>query len=109
MKQKDKSVNGLTAGVEMLMKKNKIDYLKGWARITGPGSISVKGSNGGSDAQVKAKNIMIATGSEVMPFPGIDIDEKVIVSSTGALTLQKVPEKMIVIGGGVIGLELVLD
>jgi dihydrolipoamide dehydrogenase len=107
MKQKDKSVNGLTAGVEMLMKKNKIDYLKGWAKITGPGAISVTGTNGGSDTQVKTKNIVIATGSEVMPFKGIDIDEKVIVSSTGALALQKVPEKMIVIGGGVIGLELV--
>lgn len=105
MKQKDKSVTGLTAGVEMLMKKNNIDYIKGWAKITSPDTISVS-AQGAADVEVKAKNIMIATGSEVSPFPGIEIDEEVIVSSTGALKLKTVPEKMIVIGGGVIGLEL---
>ncbi|KAJ3301625.1 dihydrolipoamide dehydrogenase precursor [Kappamyces sp. JEL0829] len=106
MKQKDKSVTGLTAGVEMLMKKNKIDYHKGWGKITGPGKIAVSGTEGAGDVELTTKNIMIATGSEVMGFPGIEIDEEVIVSSTGALSLKKVPEKMIVIGGGVIGLEL---
>ena len=69
--------------------------------------MSVLGANGETVDTVKTKNIMIATGSEVTPFPGIEIDEKQIVSSTGALSLEKVPEKMIVIGAGVIGLELV--
>jgi dihydrolipoamide dehydrogenase len=104
MKQKEKSVNGLTAGVEMLMKKNKIDYHKGWGKIVAANKVQVDGEGG--NVTLSTKNIMIATGSEVTPFPGIEIDEKVIVSSTGALSLQSVPEKMIVIGGGVIGLEL---
>ena len=73
MKQKEKSVNGLTAGVEMLMKKNKIDYLKGWGKITAPGQISIKGTEGAADSQITAKNIMIATGSEVSGFPGIEV------------------------------------
>lgn len=106
MKQKEKSVTGLTAGVEMLMKKNKIDYHKGWGTITAPGTVSVKGTFGGADSELKTKNIIIATGSEITGFPGIDIDEEVIFSSTGALSLKQIPEKMIVIGGGVIGLEL---
>ncbi|KAI9104716.1 hypothetical protein DFS34DRAFT_604188 [Phlyctochytrium arcticum] len=103
--QKDKSVKGLTGGIEMLFKKNKTDYVKGWGTITGPNEISVKTAEGGTET-LKAKNIIIATGSEVTPFPGVEIDEEVIVSSTGALSLKEVPKKMIVIGGGVIGLEL---
>lgn len=112
MKQKEKSINGLTAGVEMLMKKNKIDYHKGWGTIKAANQVEVA-LNDGTSATLNTKNIMIATGSEVSPFPGIEvflnsqeIDEQVIVSSTGALSLPKIPEKMIVIGGGVIGLEL---
>jgi dihydrolipoamide dehydrogenase len=105
MKQKEKSVNGLTAGVEMLMKKNKIDYHKGWGKIVGANKVQVDGLDG-NNVTLNTKNIMIATGSDVTPFPGIEIDEEVIVSSTGALSLKKVPESMIVIGGGVIGLEL---
>lgn len=104
MKQKEKSVTGLTAGVESLMKKNKIDYIKGWAKITAPGAITVSSNEG--QTTLNTKNIMIATGSEIMQFPGIEIDEKIIISSTGALSLDVIPEKMIVIGGGVIGLEL---
>jgi dihydrolipoamide dehydrogenase len=106
MEQKTKSILGLTAGVEMLMKKNKIDYFKGWATLEGNGKVQIKGTEGEKDQSLDTKNVMIATGSEISPFPGIEIDEKQIVSSTGALSLEKIPEKMIVIGGGVIGLEL---
>ncbi|KAJ3268399.1 dihydrolipoamide dehydrogenase precursor [Terramyces sp. JEL0728] len=103
MKQKEKSVTGLTAGVEMLMKKNKAS--PSWGKITSPNQVAVDGLDG-QQATLNTKNIMIATGSDVSPFPGIEIDEQAIVSSTGALSLSKIPEKMIVIGGGVIGLEL---
>ncbi|KAJ3409095.1 dihydrolipoamide dehydrogenase precursor [Chytridiales sp. JEL 0842] len=106
MKQKEKAVSGLTRGVEGLLKKNKADYVKGWGTITSPKEVSVAGADG-SKTVLKTKNIIIATGSEPSPFPGIEVDEEVIVTSTGALSLKKVPEKMIVIGGGVIGLELV--
>ncbi|TPX55737.1 dihydrolipoyl dehydrogenase [Powellomyces hirtus] len=102
---KEKSVKQLTGGIELLFKKNKTDYHKGWGKIVSPTEVSVAGADG-SNTTLKTKNIIIATGSEVSPFPGIEVDEEVIVSSTGALSLQKVPEKMIVIGGGVIGLEL---
>ncbi|KAI8819091.1 uncharacterized protein EV422DRAFT_535080 [Fimicolochytrium jonesii] len=102
--QKEKSVKGLTGGIELLFKKNKTDYVKGWGKIVSPNEVSVEGEDG--QKTIKTKNIIIATGSEVTPFPGVEIDEEVIVSSTGALSLKKVPEKMIVIGGGVIGLEL---
>jgi dihydrolipoamide dehydrogenase len=107
MARKDKVVQGLTGGIEMLMKKNKIDYIKGWGKIDAPGKVSVKPMSGKGKAQVlETANILIATGSEVTPLPGIEIDEKQIVSSTGALALPKVPKKMAVIGAGVIGLEL---
>jgi len=107
MVQKDKSVAALTGGIEGLFKKNKITYIKGHGRIAGSGKVDVDLENG-EKASVQAKKILVATGSEVTPFPGgaIEIDEKLIVSSTGALSLSSVPEKMIVIGGGVIGLEL---
>lgn len=107
MARKDKVVAGLTGGIELLMKKNKIDYVKGWGRIDGVGKVSVKPIDGKGKAQVlETANILIATGSEVTPLPGVTIDEKQIVSSTGALALPKVPKKMAVIGAGVIGLEL---
>jgi len=105
MKQKDKSVDQLTKGIEMLFKMNKVTYVKGHGTLTGPNSLSVSLLDGG-DEKIEAKNIMLATGSDVVSLPGIELDEKTIVSSTGALTLDKVPGKMTVIGGGVIGLEL---
>jgi dihydrolipoamide dehydrogenase len=107
LKAKDKSVSSLTRGVEGLFKANKVDYLKGAASFVSPTRIAVQ-LNDGTETEIEAKNVIIATGSEVAPFPGgsIQIDEKQIVSSTGALDLQQVPEKMAVIGGGVIGLEL---
>jgi len=107
LKAKDTSVTGLTKGVEMLFKQNKVDYIKGAASFVSPTRLSVDLLDG-SSTEVEAKNIVIATGSEVSPFPGgaIEIDEKQIVSSTGALDLQEVPKKMVVIGGGIIGLEM---
>jgi dihydrolipoamide dehydrogenase len=88
-----------------LFKKNKADYVKGWGKILSPNKVGVLMGDG-SQTELNAKNILIATGSEVTPFPGIEVDEESIVTSTGALSLKKVPEKMLVIGGGVIGLEL---
>ena len=98
--EKAKAVGELTGGVEFLFKKNKVDWLKGYAAFTSPNSIDVVGKS------YTAKNIMIATGSSVMPLQGVEIDQKVIVDSTGALALPQVPKHMVVIGGGVIGLEL---
>ncbi|KAM0790297.1 hypothetical protein ACM66B_005598 [Microbotryomycetes sp. NB124-2] len=102
---KNKSVKALTGGVEYLFKKNKVEYIKGEASFASPTDIDVALIDGGN-TQVSAKNVIIATGSEVTPFPGIEIDEKQIVSSTGVLDLEKVPEKLVVIGAGVIGLEM---
>ncbi|KAK4049798.1 dihydrolipoamide dehydrogenase precursor [Microbotryomycetes sp. JL201] len=102
---KNKSVKALTGGVEYLFKKNKVEYIKGEASFASANEIDVALIDGGN-TQVSAKNIIIATGSEVTPFPGIEIDEKQIVSSTGVLDLEKVPEKLVVIGAGVIGLEM---
>src|SRR5690606_22417980 len=88
-------------------KKNKIDSYRGTGKVLGAGKVSVTGEDGKAQ-EIEAKNIVIATGSEVAGIPGVevDIDEKAVVSSTGALSLAKVPEKLIVVGGGVIGLEL---
>lgn len=97
---KDSVVDANTKGIEFLFKKNKIDWLKGAGKITGKGKVDVAGT------VHEAKNIVIATGSDVVSLPGIEIDEKQIVSSTGALELESVPKEMVVIGGGVIGLEL---
>ncbi|WP_026757106.1 dihydrolipoyl dehydrogenase [Sediminimonas qiaohouensis] len=97
---KDEVVEGNTKGIEFLFKKNKIDWLKGWGEIPEAGKVKV------GDETHSAKNIVIATGSETSSLPGVEIDEKVVVSSTGALELSKVPKKMCVIGAGVIGLEL---
>ncbi|KAL1409928.1 dihydrolipoamide dehydrogenase precursor [Vanrija albida] len=103
---KENSVNTLTSGIETyLFKKYGVDYLKGAAAFESANKINVALNDGG-ETQLDAKNVIIATGSEVTPFPGLEIDEERIVSSTGALSLKEVPKKMIVIGGGVIGLEL---
>jgi dihydrolipoamide dehydrogenase len=103
--QKDEAVDGLTKGVAFLMKKNKVTTLFGTGSIDGPGKVVVT-SDDGSQTVLATKNIVIATGSEVTPLPGVTIDEKQIVSSTGALVLDKVPGSMVVIGAGIIGLEL---
>lgn len=100
MKFKDSVVEANTKGIEFLFKKNKVDWLKGAGKIIAKGKVDVDGT------EYDAKNIVIATGSDVAGLPGIEIDEKKIVSSTGVLELSKVPENMVVIGGGVIGLEL---
>lgn len=102
---KDEGVDGNVKGVEFLLKKNKIDTFIGAGRIAAPGKVEVKGADGKSQA-LDTKSIVIATGSDVARLKGIEIDEKRIVSSTGALALDKVPEQLLVIGAGVIGLEL---
>jgi len=105
--RKEKVVDDLTKGIEFLMKKNKIDYHVGAGEITARGEVTVKPVEKGARKQVlKTSNIMVATGSEVTPLAGVDIDENQIVSSTGALSLPKVPKTMAIIGAGVIGLEL---
>ena len=101
--RKEKVVGELTKGIEFLFKKNKITYLKGTGTLQGNGKVQVSGE---TKQIVTAKNIVIATGSDSTPLPGLTIDEKKIVTSTGALTLDKVPEHLVVVGGGVIGLEL---
>ena len=106
MKAKDTSVKGLTQGVEYLFKKNGVEYVKGSASFRNEHELDVKLLDGG-DRVLRGKNIIIATGSEATPFPGLPFDEKRIVSSTGALELKEVPTKMVVIGGGIIGLEMV--
>ncbi len=98
--EKAKAVKELTGGVEFLFKKNKVTWLKGKAAFQDAHTVDVNGQ------KVTAKNIVIATGSSVMPLPGVEVDQKTVVDSTGALALPKVPEHMVVIGGGVIGLEL---
>jgi len=102
MGEKDKVVKGLTGGIEYLFKKNKVDWLKGQARFTGAHTVEVAGKS------VTAKNIVIATGSSVTPLPGVEIDNAkgIVVDSTGAIALTNVPGHLVVIGGGVIGLEL---
>ncbi len=104
LKQKDDAVEGLTKGVEFLMKKNKVEVFYGAGEILSAGRVLVSGADG--DKELDTKNIVIATGSEVTPLPGVEIDEQQIVSSTGALSLSPVPKHLVVIGGGVIGLEL---
>ena len=104
MAHKNKVVKDNTAGIEFLFRKHKIDWIKGKGRIVSAGQVAVDGA-GGSEIY-GAKNILIATGSESTPLPGITVDEKRIVTSTGGLELSSVPKTMVVIGGGVIGLEL---
>ena len=109
MARKDDVVKQNTTGIEFLLKKNKVAYIKGYGRITkaatGAHQVAVKGLDGTESAHT-AKYVVIATGSDVTPLPGVTIDEKQIVSSTGALVLPKVPKSLIVIGAGVIGLEM---
>ncbi|MAY88777.1 MAG: dihydrolipoyl dehydrogenase [Pseudooceanicola sp.] len=97
---KDDTIGQNTKGIEFLFKKNKVDWIKGWASIPEAGKVKV-----GDDVH-EAKNIIIASGSEPASLPGVEVDEKVVVTSTGALDLPKIPKKMVVIGAGVIGLEL---
>ncbi|MCO6391267.1 dihydrolipoyl dehydrogenase [Aliihoeflea aestuarii] len=104
---KTATVDANVKGLEFLIKKNKIDWLHGTGKVAGTGTVVVT-AEGDEEKTVQTKNIVIASGSDVAGIPGVDVkfDEKVIVSSTGALELSKVPERMIVVGGGVIGLEL---
>ncbi|XP_054002207.1 dihydrolipoyl dehydrogenase, mitochondrial [Hylaeus anthracinus] len=106
MEQKRNVVKALTSGIAGLFKKNKVEWVKGHGKITGKNQVTALGPDGSVLSTINTKNIIIATGSEVSPFPGIEIDEKQVVSSTGALSLSQVPKRLIVIGAGVIGLEL---
>jgi len=110
MARKDKIVGDLTKGIEFLFKKNKIAWIKGTARITAPGKIVVAKAAAtkteDAEEELTARAIVIATGSEIVRIPGVEVDEERIVSSTGALSLTSVPKRLVVIGGGVIGLEL---
>lgn len=106
MKAKETAVKALTGGIAHLFKSNKVGHIRGHGKITGPNEVTAIKEDGTTEV-VRTKNILIATGSEVTPFPGITIDEEQIISSTGALSLKAVPEKLVVIGAGVIGLELV--
>ena len=105
MKNKDKAVTILTKGVEFLLKKNKVTYFKGTGSFKTKKEISIK-DNQNKETLIEAEKVIIATGSEPLSLPGIKFDEKVIVSSSGALKLEKVPKKMVVVGGGYIGLEM---
>ena len=105
LKYKEQNVESNVKGVEFLFKKNKIETFRGAARIVAPGRVEVKDESGETQT-LETKNIVIATGSDVARLNGIDIDEKRIVSSTGALELAKVPQKLVVVGAGIIGLEL---
>jgi dihydrolipoamide dehydrogenase len=105
MAQKATSVGQLTKGIEFLFKKNKVDWLHGAGRIAGPGKVEVTGADG-KVTPLEAKNIVIATGSLPSGLPGVEVDQKRIVDSTGALALPEVPKSLLVIGAGIIGLEL---
>jgi dihydrolipoamide dehydrogenase len=105
MKSKDKAVTILTKGVEFLLKKNKVTYFKGTGSFKSKNEVSIKDEKN-KESIISSEKIIIATGSVPVSLPGIDFDEKIIVSSTGALKLEKVPKKMVVVGGGYIGLEM---
>ncbi|MBD1137371.1 dihydrolipoyl dehydrogenase [Pelagibacterales bacterium SAG-MED43] len=105
MKNKDKAVSVLTKGVEFLLKKNKVSYFKGHGSFKSKNEIMIKDDQG-KESIIQTENTVIATGSIPTSLPGVKVDEKVIVSSTGALKLDKVPKKMVVVGGGYIGLEM---
>jgi len=105
MGQKEEAVGGLTKGIEFLFKKNKVTYIKGAGRILDAQNVEVTESSG-AKSTLQTKNIVIATGSEPASLPGVEIDEQRVVTSTGALSLEKIPARMVVIGAGVIGLEL---
>ena len=105
MKSKDKAVTVLTKGVEFLLKKNKVSYFKGHGSFKSKNQINIK-SDDGKETIISGDNIVIATGSIPVSLPGINFDEKIILSSTGALNIDQVPKKMVVVGGGYIGLEM---
>ena len=105
MKSKDKAVTVLTKGVEFLLKKNKVTYFKGHGSFKSKNEILIKDDKN-KETIIQTEKTVIATGSVPVSLPGIEIDEKTIVSSTGALKLEKVPKKMVVVGGGYIGLEM---
>ncbi|MEL6767307.1 MAG: dihydrolipoyl dehydrogenase [Pseudomonadota bacterium] len=100
LQYKQGAIDANTQGIEFLFKKNKVEYVKGWGEIVSPGQVKV------GDRVLETKNIVIATGSEPASLKGVEVDEKRIVTSTGALELESVPKRLVVIGGGVIGLEL---
>jgi len=103
--QKDTAVDNLTKGIEGLFKKNKVQYVKGWGKMKSANEVEVA-LNDGTSTTLKTKNILLATGSEVTPLPGVPVDEEKIVSSTGALALKEIPKRLVVIGAGYIGLEM---
>ncbi|KAK3074038.1 dihydrolipoamide dehydrogenase precursor [Teratosphaeriaceae sp. CCFEE 6253] len=105
MQAKDTSVSSLTKGIEFLFKKNNVEYIKGTGAFADEHTVAVRLQDG-SETSIRGKNILIATGSESTPFPGLTIDEKKVITSTGAIALKEVPKKMVVIGGGIIGLEM---
>ena len=105
MSNKNKSVQVLTKGVEFLFKKNKVTYFKGTGKLKSPSEIIIIDKEN-KETNIKSDNIIISTGSEPVPLPGIEFDEEKIISSTGALSLKSVPKKMLVVGGGYIGLEM---
>jgi dihydrolipoyl dehydrogenase len=106
MARKDKVVSENTRGVEFLFKKNKVEYVKGAARFVAAGRLAITPIDGGTAREMEGKAIIIATGSDIVSLPGVDIDEKTIVSSTGGLSLPAVPKRLVVIGAGYIGLEM---
>jgi len=106
MARKDKVVKELTSGIEFLFKKNKVHYVKGAGRLTAADTVSIAPAQGGPEQTLKTSSVVVATGSDVAPLKGVPIDERKILSSTGAIALAQVPETLAVIGGGVIGLEL---
>src|SRR6202521_1598845 len=105
MNFKQQGIDGNVKGVEFLMKKNKIDVISGKGKVLGTGKVEVSGGDGKTQI-VETRNIVIATGSDVAKLKGIEIDEKRIVSSTGALSLGKVPGKLLIVGAGAIGLDI---
>lgn len=105
MENKSKAVKGLTGGIEMLFKKNKVDYIKGFGKLSSANTITVDLTAGGAQV-LETKNIILAVGSEPSPLPTCPVDQKRVVDSTGALLIDKIPKTMAVVGGGVIGLEM---
>lgn len=106
MKAKEDSVTGLTKGIELLFKQNKVDYYKGTGSFKSENEIEVTPNDGSDKVILNTKNVIIATGSEPTPFPGIKVDEERIVTSTGILSLKEIPKRLVIIGGGIIGLEM---
>ena len=106
MKYKSGAVDGLTKGIEGLFKKNKVDYIRAFGKLSGKNEVTCQDAEGSAPTTLHTSNVIIATGSAPATLPGLDVDEKRVVTSTGALELKEVPKKLIVVGGGVIGLEM---